>query len=136
MIKQLTRGRKPKRKSREAEFRQRLIEWKRTPAAFRPSLRALARELATSHQLLTHFLSGIEEWDRESNLERVRANMKKKNVTLTPAAERCYLLWLRKIEIRQALGAVRKAQWTSENAELLDRIKQFEVSFFGSDPTR
>ncbi len=47
------RGRKPKQESRSAELRQKLIEWKQTPESSRPSLRALARELGTSHQLLT-----------------------------------------------------------------------------------
>ena len=121
-------GRKSAQQSRATEFRQRLVEWKETPAAFRPSLRALARELATSHQLLTHFLSGLEEWRRERDLEHIRAQAKNKNVTLTPAEERRYLAWVRNIERRQAIDAVRKAQWASENAALLDRIKQAEAS--------
>ena len=45
-------GRKPKQESRSAEFRQILMAWKQTPEALRPSLRELARELGTSHQLL------------------------------------------------------------------------------------
>jgi len=123
------RGRKPKQESRAAEFRQRLVEWKETPAAFQPSLRALARELATSHQLLAHFLSGLEEWRRERDLERLHTQAKKKNVTLTPADERRYLAWVRKIERRQAIDAIREAQWASEHAVLLDRIKQASASF-------
>jgi hypothetical protein len=58
----LMSGRKPKQESRSAEFRQRLIAWKRTPESLRPSLRALARELGTSHQLLKHYLDGLEKW--------------------------------------------------------------------------
>jgi hypothetical protein len=131
MIKQLTRGRKPLQESRASEFRQRLVEWKETPAAFRPSLRALARELATSHQLLTHFLSGLEEWRRERDLELIRTTAKNKNVTLTSADERRYLAWVRKIERRQACDAIRKAKWASEHAELPDRIKQAVALFLG-----
>jgi hypothetical protein len=123
------RGRKTKLESRSAEFRQRLIEWKQTPAAFRPSLRALARELGTSHQLLSHFLSGLEEWRRKRDLARIRTQAKNKNVTLTPAFERRYLAWVRKIERRQAMDAIREAQWASEHAVLLDRIKQASASF-------
>lgn len=56
------RGRKPKRESRSAEFRQRLIAWKQKPESSRPSLRALACELRTSHQLLTFYLKRLEKW--------------------------------------------------------------------------
>src|SRR5450432_2644994 len=58
----LMRGRKPTQESRSAEFRQRLIAWKQTPESLRPSLRALARQLGTSHQLLKHYLDGLEKW--------------------------------------------------------------------------
>jgi hypothetical protein len=56
------RGRKPNQESRVAEFRGRLMAWKHTPESSRPSLRALARELGTSHQLLKHYLDGLEKW--------------------------------------------------------------------------
>jgi hypothetical protein len=56
------RGRKPKLESRSPEFRQTLIGWKQIPESVRPSLRALARELGTSHQLLKHYLDGLEKW--------------------------------------------------------------------------
>jgi hypothetical protein len=39
-----------------------LIAWKQTPESLRPSLRALARGLGTSHQLLKHYLDGLEKW--------------------------------------------------------------------------
>jgi hypothetical protein len=39
----------------------------------RPSLRALAREIGTSHQLLAHYLKGLEEWQYK---ERFRQAMK------------------------------------------------------------
>lgn len=56
------RGRKPTQESRAAEFRRRLITWEQTPESLRPSLRALARGLGTSHQLLKHYLDGLEKW--------------------------------------------------------------------------
>jgi len=56
------RGRKPKQESRAAEFRRSLLAWKQTPESLRPSLRALARKLGTSHQLLKHYLDGLEKW--------------------------------------------------------------------------
>lgn len=104
------RGRKPKQESREAELRPRLVEWKRTPEHLRPSLRALARELGTSHQLLIHYLSTLEQWRREKDLERFRANAKAKNLTVTPRDEKRYLAWLRKIEERQARDASKAAK--------------------------
>jgi hypothetical protein len=55
-------GRKPAQESRATEFRQKLMEWKQTPQSLRPSLRALARMLVTSHQLLKHYLDGLEKW--------------------------------------------------------------------------
>ena len=96
------RGRKPKQESRSEEFRQTLIAWKQTPAAFRPSLRALAREVGTSHQLLCLFLATLEQWRWKKELQAFRAKARAKNLTVTPAVERRYLDWLRKIEATQS----------------------------------
>ena len=120
----LVRGRKTKQESRAAEFRQRLLEWKQTPVVLRPSLRALAREIGTSHQLLSHYLSALEEWRREKELEPLRTQAKAKNLILTMGDELRYLAWLRKVEVRQARGAARAAKWASKHIELLERIKQ------------
>ena len=46
--------------------------WRETPAAHRPSLRELARELGTSHQLLKHYLDGLEEWECKSRYQRAK----------------------------------------------------------------
>jgi hypothetical protein len=62
-------GRKPKQESRATELRQALIAWKQIPEGSRPSLRYLALQLQTSHQLLTHFLRTLEDWELE---ERIR----------------------------------------------------------------
>jgi hypothetical protein len=66
---QLNAGRKPKEESRAMELRQALIAWKRIPEAVRPSLRFLAAQLQTNHQLLSHFLGTLDEWGLE---ERIR----------------------------------------------------------------
>jgi hypothetical protein len=55
-------GRNPAEESRGTEFRLKLVEWKQTSEPLRPSLRALARMLGTSHQLLKHYLNGLEKW--------------------------------------------------------------------------
>ena len=117
------RGRKPKQESRSAEFRQKLIEWKQIPEWLRPTLRALARQLGTSHQLLIHYLSGLDEWQRKKDLERLRALAEAKNITVTPELEKRYLAWLRKIEKRQARCAAKAANWASKHAALLERIR-------------
>ena len=56
------RGRKPNDESKAAEIRAKLAAWKQMPESSRPSLRELARELGTSHQLLSHYLQGWEKW--------------------------------------------------------------------------
>jgi hypothetical protein len=65
-------GRKPAQESRATEFRRKLMEWKQTPKSSRPSLRALARELGTSHQLLTFYLKGFEEWQGKEYWRQAR----------------------------------------------------------------
>src|SRR5258705_9521070 len=107
------RGRKPKHESRAEEFRQRLIAWKQEPVRSRPSLRALAAELGTSHQLLKQYLDGLEKWKRDKDLERIRANAKAKGVPLTPEVEESYLAWVKDIEEQQA----RDRQWAARHAK-------------------
>jgi hypothetical protein len=117
------KGRNRKDESRAAEFRQRLLAWKQTPESSRPSLRALARELGTTHQLLSHYLPGVEEWRWGKELEEFRANAKAKGLRVTPAVERRYLAWLAKIEARQAREAAKAAKWARKHAALLDRVR-------------
>jgi hypothetical protein len=93
-------GRKPTQESRATEFRRRLMAWKQTPESARPSLRALARELGTSHQLLSFHLKHLEQWQgkeywRYSREIRARAN----------AEERLLSQW----EDQQARGYERAA---------------------------
>ena len=85
------RGRKPKQESRAADFRRMLIAWKQTPESLRPSLRAVGREVGTSHQLLKHYLDGLEKWQyleryRKAKMEseqiRARANAEGRPMTV------------------------------------------------------
>jgi hypothetical protein len=76
-------GRKPKHESRAAEFRQRLIAWKQSPLSLRPSLRALACELGTSHQMLAYYLDGLERWQAEEEAKRIRARAKVESRAMT-----------------------------------------------------
>jgi len=55
-------GRKPANESRAHEIRTRLLAWKKTPNPQRVSLRTLATEIGTSHQLLSFHLRRLEKW--------------------------------------------------------------------------
>jgi hypothetical protein len=86
----MRRGRKLKQESRSVEFRHRLIVWKQTSESSRPSLRTLALELNTSHQLLAHYLDDLEVWQAKENYReakdsikeiRIRAETEKRPVT-------------------------------------------------------
>ena len=55
-------GRKHTAASRALEIRARLQIWRATPESQRPTLRALAAEMQTSHQLLGVYLRGLDEW--------------------------------------------------------------------------
>ena len=81
-------GRKPADESRADELRERLVKWSYFPANVRPSLRVLAKALQTSHQLLSHLLVGLEEWEREKDLARVRVLTRRAGVVWTEADER------------------------------------------------
>ena len=81
--KRAARGRKPRYESRAAEFRQRLIVWKQTPESMRLSLRALAADLGTSHQLLAHYLDGLERWRANEESKRIRERAKAEGREMT-----------------------------------------------------
>lgn len=69
------RGRKPAYESRAAEFRRELIIWKQTSESLRPSLRALAGKLGTTHQMLAYYLNNnrLGRWQAKENAKRIRA---------------------------------------------------------------
>ena len=58
----MTKGRKAASDSLATELRERLLQWKRTPEPQRISLRALAAELGTKHQLLSFHLRNLPKW--------------------------------------------------------------------------
>jgi hypothetical protein len=78
-------GRKPANESRADELRERLLKWSYFPASARPSLRVLAKALQTNHQLLSHLLVGLEEWEREKDLARCRVLSRRAGVVWTEA---------------------------------------------------
>jgi hypothetical protein len=66
------RGRKTKKESRAGEIRATLLVWKQSPESLRPSLRALAAEAGVSHQLLSFYLKGLEEWQHKERYRRAK----------------------------------------------------------------
>jgi hypothetical protein len=71
-----TRGRKRTDHSRAAELCAKLAAWMQAPESARSSLRALARELGTSHQLLSHYLQCWDKWqarEYRQQAEEIRA---------------------------------------------------------------
>lgn len=116
------RGRKRKQETRAAEFRRRLLAWKETSEALRPSLRALARELGTSHQLMTHYLAGLEKWlyteryrQAKKQAEEICARAETESRELTPWEEE---------QVRACERAHLQALAVPPMLALLERIKR------------
>jgi hypothetical protein len=105
-------------------LRQRLIEWQRLPKSARPSLRALARELNTTHQLLSFYFIRLDRWRFAKGLEQFRTDAKAKGIRLTPAVEKRYLAWVRKVEERQARAAAKVAEWARRHPEVINWAKE------------
>ncbi len=110
-------GRKPTGKSRATEFRQKLIAWQQTPESMRPSFRALARELRTSHALLQHYLNNLEKWQAEEDWRRareIRARAKAEGRPMTP--------W----EEQQSRALDRRAMCLFIESAFEDSVKRYE----------
>jgi len=80
------RGRKPADESQAAAMRTRLISWSQAPEDLRPSLRALAEELGTSHQLLSFYLRGLSKWQQQE-YHRKAQEIRDKGLGMTYADE-------------------------------------------------
>jgi DNA-binding transcriptional regulator YhcF (GntR family) len=96
------RGRKPKYESRATELRQRLLVWKQSPESLRPSLRALAAETGVSHQLLSFYLKGLEQWQYKERYRRAkeRAKEEAEGIRARAKAEN------REMTLRECLDAI------------------------------
>jgi hypothetical protein len=94
------KGRNSNQESRAQEFRQRLLVWKQIPESARPSLRELACQLGTSHQLLKHYLGGLEKWQCKERyakakraVEEIRARAVAEDRPLTAYEEQQVRAW-------------------------------------------
>jgi len=115
------RGRKPGYESRATEFRQRLIAWKQAPVSLRPSLRALARELGTSHQLLKHYLDRLEKWLYQERFRR--AKKQSEGIRARAAAEGRYMTPWEEQQVRAYDRAAMSAMVAPMLLEQIERIK-------------
>jgi hypothetical protein len=100
-------GRRPKEDTRADELRERLVKWSYFPPKERPSLRKLAEALNTNHQLLSHLLVGLEEWERRGDAARCRVLHKRQGRTPAEAVEKKWHLLMRKSRRDQALEWVK-----------------------------
>jgi hypothetical protein len=86
MVSSKRRGRKPACESNAAAIRIRLVSWSQAPKAQRPSLRALAKELGTTHQLLSFHLKGLSKWQQQE-YHRKAQEIRDKGLGMTYADE-------------------------------------------------
>jgi hypothetical protein len=94
------------------------MSWKQTPEASRSSLRALAAEIGTSHQLLSFYLGRWDKWQqkeyrRKANDIRARADADNRTLTQQEQAqvvahERAAFQSIIDTVLRDTLTALRK----------------------------
>jgi hypothetical protein len=126
------KGRKPKQDSRADEIRERLMEWKEKPESERPSLRALAIELRTSHQLLSHYLEGLDKWCWKELLRRsreIQARAETEHRLPTPSEEQQICYYGRTAVDMMAMGAINGVvkQWERDAKANRLTTKQIRV---------
>ncbi len=114
------RGRKPASESRAAEIRAKLLAWKQTPEPQKSSLRTLAARLGTSHQLLSVYLKGLNNWQKKDYQNRaatIRNLARAENRDMT-SWEQSQVATLERLSFRCAIESV-----------LTSTLKQYEAEF-------
>jgi hypothetical protein len=114
------RGRKLASESRSVEIRTRLVAWKNTPEQQRVSLRMLAAELGTSHQLLGSYLKGLNKWQAKDYKRRAEAIR-----NLAWRENRCLMPW----EESQAEALDRAAFQCMIESALTYALRRYEAEF-------
>jgi hypothetical protein len=120
-------GRKCAQESRATEFRRALLLWKQAPESPRPSLRALARELDTSHQLLSFYVKNLHRWQSKEYWRRakeIRARANAEGRALTQEEE------------QQVYAYNRAAMRATVGPMLLDTIERITVETECRPPCR
>jgi hypothetical protein len=129
------RGRKPATESRGSEIRARLAEWMRKPEFSRPSLRALACELGTSHQLLGFYLKNLHKWQSKEywrQAKEIRAQANAESRALTQQEEQQFYAYNRaamRVTVRpMLLETIKRMNQDSERRPLCrQEIKALKV---------
>jgi hypothetical protein len=111
-------GRKCAQESRAREFRRALLRWKQTLESSRPSLRALARELGTSHQLLSFYLKDLREWQSKEYWRQAKEIRARSNAEGRPLTQ-----W----EEQQVHAFTRAAMRVAVGPMLLDTIERIKA---------
>ena len=92
------RGRKATSESRAAEIRGRLLAWKQTPESQRISLRALASQMGTSHQLLSFYLRRWDHWqmkEYQRHAQEIPDRTRAENRSMTQAESAQMIAYIR-----------------------------------------
>lgn len=134
-------GRKPREESRAQELRDRLKLWLAMPRWRRPSLRSLAAEMQTSHQLLGHHLNVIGQESIEADLPKVRNDFVAKVTRLgldrewTAETERWWRAWRHKLWLREIKEATEKERRQGAKLDaLIARIEAHQRSLPDGHP--
>jgi hypothetical protein len=102
-----------------------LLAWKQTPEPHKISLRALARELGTSHQLLASYLKGLKDWQAKDFQRRPKANRERARAEHGGTTA---------VEEQQAV-ALERAGWRLTLESVLDSTyKRYEKEFREMQP--
>jgi hypothetical protein len=83
-------GRKPADKSHATAIRTLLLSWCQEPEEQRPSFRALAEELGTTHQLLGFYLKGLDKWQKQEchrKMEELNNRVQAENRLMSPVEQ-------------------------------------------------
>ena len=137
------RGRKFASESRAAEICARLVAWKQIPEQERASLRALAREIGTSHQLLSFFLRRLDKWQakqyqRKANDIRARARAEGRHMTPEEEAQMaaCVRAGFQSMISSALAELLRRLQMDAESGKLSKgHIKLVNLLAQRGDPT-
>jgi hypothetical protein len=130
-----SRGRKRAQESRSTELRRALLRWNQSLESSRPSLRLLARELGTSHQLLGFHLKNLHKWQSKEYLRQakeIRAHANAEDRALTQQEEQQFYAYNRaamRVTVRpMLLETIKRMKQDSERRPLCrQEIKALKV---------
>jgi len=111
------------------------MEWKQKPESARPSLRALASELRTSHQLLSHYLEALDKWCWKELLRRseeIRMRAEAEHRLPSPWEEQQICYYGRAAVEMMAMGAVDGAVKQLERDAKKNKLTTKQIKMLGN----